>query len=214
MLEDERWPGWSYFDQEAESIQAVGDVRLSAVNVSARDSNVTSTQGPPVAVAGSNLSVTAGKATCSLDEAHRKHQSAWCISAWSAANHRSQSVAVDSACPCQSASACFSKEEVMDDKVALVQKRAEEFRTLLDAHQSTDSDAALLLKWLTPLFDEVRSGRIVPPRRYEHGNALGKDHPFYGADKPFQQTEALFVAALEDWCSQPWYQALQRRTES
>ena len=54
------------------SIQAVGDVRLSAVNdLTARAATVTSSQGALTAVAGSNLSVTAGVATRDVDEAHK-----------------------------------------------------------------------------------------------------------------------------------------------
>jgi hypothetical protein len=68
-----------------------------------------------------------------------------------------------------------------------------------------------LLRWLTPLFNEIASGKVVPPRRYEYRLALGKDNPFYEPDSPFSELHAEFAAALEDWASQPWYQEALKR---
>ena len=94
------------------------------------------------------------------------------------------------------------------DKVSLLKERAAKFRDLLKQHEEKDTNAMLLLKWLTPLFQEIEAGNIHPPKYYEFRNALGKDDPFYEPDKPFHGVEAEFVAALEDWESQEWYRAL------
>ena len=81
------------------------------------------------------------------------------------------------------------------------------FRNLLVEHKKNNSDAMLLLKLLTPLFQEIEDGKITPPKYYEFGNALGKDNPFYEPDKPFHNAESNFIAALEDWESQNWYRS-------
>jgi hypothetical protein len=95
------------------------------------------------------------------------------------------------------------------DKVRLLQERAANFRELLKQHQAKSTDAMLLLRWLTPLFQDIEAGKIHPPKNYEFGNALGKDNPFYEPDKPFHAAEAEFVAALEDWESQDWYKQVK-----
>lgn len=94
------------------------------------------------------------------------------------------------------------------DKVTLLKQRAARFRDLLQQYEETDTDAMLLLRWPTPLFQEIESGSIQPPKYYDFRNALGKDGPFYEPDKPFFGVEAEFVAALEDWESQDWYKQL------
>lgn len=97
------------------------------------------------------------------------------------------------------------------NKVKLLQEKAAEFRCLLQRHESTNTDAMKLLKWLTPLFDEIEAGKIMLPTHYEFTNSLGKDNPFYELDKPFHHVESDFVAALEDWESQDWYKALKNK---
>lgn len=94
----------------------------------------------------------------------------------------------------------------MVDKVELLKSKAEKFRSLLTEHQLANGDAMLLLRWLEPLFDEIEQGKVVPPKRYDYRNALGKDSPFYEPNSPFSAAEADFSAALEDWASQSWYQ--------
>lgn len=97
------------------------------------------------------------------------------------------------------------------DKVKLLQERAVAFRDLLKQHEAKNTDAMLLLKWLTPLFQEIEAGKVAPPKYYEFGNALGKEASFYESDKPFHAAEAAFVSALEDWESQPWYQQMAKK---
>ena len=99
------------------------------------------------------------------------------------------------------------------DKVTLLKEKAIAFRSLLEAHQDFDTDAMLMLKWLTPLFDDIARGKVVPPTHYEFRLALGRDSAFYELGSLFSESHAEFAAALEDWASQPWYQdALKRET--
>lgn len=95
------------------------------------------------------------------------------------------------------------------DKMSLLKERAGNFRKLLEQYEANSTDAGLLLKWLTPLFQEIEIGKIYPPRPYKFHNSLGKDSSFYEPDKPFHSAEAAFVAALEDWESQEWYARLK-----
>ena len=66
---------------------------------------------------------------------------------------------------------------------------------------------------LPPLFDDIAQGEVIPPVYYQHGLALGKDNPFYEPSSPFFRAESDFVAALEDWTSQPWYQDGSKHTK-
>jgi hypothetical protein len=95
------------------------------------------------------------------------------------------------------------------DKIKLLQKRAVDFRNLLKKNEATNQEAMNLLKWLTPLFDDIDAGKIIPPVCYGFSNALGKDSSFYEPDKPFHHVESEFVAAHEDWESQDWYKTLK-----
>jgi hypothetical protein len=97
------------------------------------------------------------------------------------------------------------------DKVLLLKEKASVFHALLKAHQDTNADAMMLLLRLMPLFQEIATGKVMPPKYYEHGLALGKDNPFYEPNGLFSQPEAEFIAALEDWASQPWYQEVLKR---
>jgi hypothetical protein len=99
------------------------------------------------------------------------------------------------------------------DKTEMLKEKARAFRALLAAHDWKNTDAELLLRWLTPLFDDIEAGKISPPQRYNYRMALGKDNPFYEQDSPFMKAEAQFVAALEDWESQAWYQEAMKRTD-
>ncbi|BDC44374.1 hypothetical protein PTKU15_76710 [Paraburkholderia terrae] len=100
------------------------------------------------------------------------------------------------------------------DKISNLQEMASIFRSLLEMHERKDADAALLLKWLTPLFDDIAKGKVVPPQHFEYGLALGKDSPFYEPDSLYSTPYSDFIATLEDWSSQPWYQDALKRTRT
>jgi hypothetical protein len=91
------------------------------------------------------------------------------------------------------------------DKIKDLQKRAKEFRLLLERYSGEDPDASLLLETLASLFDDIASGKVVPPVQYKYVLALGKDSPFYEPDGPFISSETAFMSALEDWKFQSWY---------
>jgi hypothetical protein len=58
------------------------------------------------------------------------------------------------------------------DKSILLKERAAAFRVLLN-NMTDDADAAMLLRLLTPLFDDIGSGKITPPHPYAFKAALG-----------------------------------------
>lgn len=93
----------------------------------------------------------------------------------------------------------------MMDKIKKLKIAANKFRKLLVEYEACNLDARQLLDWLTPLFIEIEAGNIIPPKRYEFREALGKDSSFYDPHGPFSRVEADFACALEDWVSQPWY---------
>jgi hypothetical protein len=65
------------------------------------------------------------------------------------------------------------------DKVKNLQEKEQVFRKLLELYASEDSDAERLLGRLMPLFMQIKKGQVVPPQRYEHRMALGKEPEFY-----------------------------------
>ncbi|HEU4458232.1 MAG TPA: hypothetical protein VFR90_03850 [Methylibium sp.] len=95
------------------------------------------------------------------------------------------------------------------DKVTLLKQKAAALRLLLERHQHFNGDARSLLETLTPLFNDIAAGKVVPPMYYAQSRALGKDHPFYEPASIFSGPHAEFACALEDWASQPWYAALE-----
>jgi hypothetical protein len=95
------------------------------------------------------------------------------------------------------------------DKVKNLQEKEQVFRKLLELYASEDSDAERLLGWLMPLFMQIEKGQVVPPQKYEHRMALGKEPEFYKRHKDVYSAESDFIAALEDWESQDWYQKLK-----
>jgi hypothetical protein len=97
----------------------------------------------------------------------------------------------------------------MQDKVDYLKKRAEIFHALLMKYAPEDDDAESLLRWLEPLFIDVKRGNIIPPQRYEFRMALGKEPPFYDRHRDVFSAEADFMSALEDWESQDWYKRLE-----
>jgi hypothetical protein len=95
------------------------------------------------------------------------------------------------------------------DKYFRLRVAASRFRASLEGCGAKDDDAKRLLTWLMPLFEGVERGEVVPPTRYRYRFALGKDSSFYNKRKAVVAAEADFVAALEDWPSQKWYQDLE-----
>ncbi|WMY07439.1 hypothetical protein [Paraburkholderia phenoliruptrix] len=109
----------------------------------------------------------------------------------------------------------YAQNELMSmDKIRSLQEKSAVFRSLLEMHEGKDTDAALLLKWLTPLFDEIAKGKVIPPQHFEYRLALGKDSPFYEPESLYSTSYSDFIAALEDWSSQPWYQDALKRTRT
>lgn len=99
------------------------------------------------------------------------------------------------------------------DKVEKLKRRVQVLKTLLETHARRNSDAEALLRFLTPLFEDIMADKIEPPKRYEYHLVLGKDNPFYETDSLFSEAHAQFVSALEDWESQTWYQEGMRRSK-
>ncbi|WP_157971379.1 hypothetical protein [Dyella sp. C9] len=93
------------------------------------------------------------------------------------------------------------------DKSTLLKDKAVALRVILN-DMPDDADAAMLLRLLKPLFDDIASGKVIPPYPYAFKTALGKDALFYERHPNAFSAEAAFISALEDWPSKPWYQSL------
>ncbi len=97
----------------------------------------------------------------------------------------------------------------MEEKIEKLKCKALAFQRMLEKYAPEELDATLLLRWLDPLFEGVRSGLIVPPTYYKFRLALGKDNDFFEDKIDLRFAEAEFIAALEDWESQDWYKQLK-----
>ncbi|MCP5272080.1 MAG: hypothetical protein H6932_12715 [Burkholderiaceae bacterium] len=83
------------------------------------------------------------------------------------------------------------------DKTKRLTQATADFRDTLEA--------AALLGRLTPLFARIEPGEVLPPATGPYKAALHYEHPWHGAGTPLFRAESAFIAALEDWRSQPWY---------
>lgn len=87
------------------------------------------------------------------------------------------------------------------DKVKNLQEKARKLRTLLEKYAQVDDDAETVLGLMTPLFERIDTGEIVPPYTYEYRWYFGS------TDSPLIAYHDLVVAAyeyshaLEDWPS-------------
>lgn len=89
------------------------------------------------------------------------------------------------------------------DKIKLLQERAEIFRILLEKYASQDEDVGDFLKRITPLFERVMRGEIVPPYDYKLG-AYFSNPDFSSLARRYwnhelSNAEARFANMLEGW---------------
>jgi hypothetical protein len=93
------------------------------------------------------------------------------------------------------------------DKVELLKIRMQEFRALLVAEVENNKSLSRELERLAPLFDEIEAGTVIPPCYDRFRNPFTVEDPRYGPTSALSQAGAEFRSALEDWPSQPWWQA-------
>lgn len=94
-------------------------------------------------------------------------------------------------------------------KVELLQSAAREYRSALEEIAVQYIEAATALASLSDLFDKIERGEVRPPQRNLYQSPFHMDvHLFAGPGTVLSEAESNFIAALEDWYSQPWYKAL------
>lgn len=78
--------------------------------------------------------------------------------------------------------------------------KASRLRALLEHYAKTDDDVEMVLSFMTPLFDEIKAGRIVPPRRDEYRwYFFNTESPLYLKYDDLSQAEAEYAEILEGW---------------
>ena len=93
----------------------------------------------------------------------------------------------------------------MEKKTLLLIECSSIFRELLMSKVGADPSIAAVIEQLDPLFDEIESGRIVPPVENRCGRIFHSEDPQYGQGTDVYNAFAHFLSALEDWPSKPWY---------
>lgn len=96
----------------------------------------------------------------------------------------------------------------MKATVLLLQRMCE-FRNLLEIERLDDTSLDHVLDQLRPLFYEVDAGRITPPAFGRMRSVFHMDDLRHGRDSALYNSEARCRSALEDWPSQPWFQAIR-----
>ena len=94
------------------------------------------------------------------------------------------------------------------DKVDLLKKRAVEFEAAFRRYANIDQDAEIFLRNIDSLFEEIEQNFLIPPVNFEFSYYyFGTDGPLYKYPD-LRSAAANFVAALEDWSSQPWFKSI------
>lgn len=96
------------------------------------------------------------------------------------------------------------------DKVRNLQEKAMVLRALLEKYAQIDGDAEMVLGFMTPLFEAIQAGRIVPPHEHEYRWYFANtESPLYEKYEELSQAASEYACALEDWESQEWYRNLK-----
>jgi hypothetical protein len=91
------------------------------------------------------------------------------------------------------------------EKTELLLEKTRLFKELLIETERQDSGLSPLLEKLTPLFDDIENGRVIPPCVGRFQAPFHSEDSRYGFRQPIYSAAAEFEAALEDWRSKPWY---------
>lgn len=96
------------------------------------------------------------------------------------------------------------------DKVNNLQEKARVLRELLERYAKVNDDAEMVLRFMVPLFEQIKAGKIVPP--YEHKYRwyfANTESPLYRKYEDLNHAAAEYARVLEDWDfpfpSSPWH---------
>ena len=90
------------------------------------------------------------------------------------------------------------------DKVKNLQEKARVLHALLEKYAQIDDDAEMVLGFMTPLFEQIRIGEIVPPHEHEYRwHFASPESPLFKYDD-LCEAAAEYGHALEDWGSAPF----------
>lgn len=96
------------------------------------------------------------------------------------------------------------------DKVKNLQEKAKVLHALLEKYAQIDDDAKMVLGFMTPLFEQIRTGEIVPPHEHEYRwHFASTESPLYRKYEDLSHAASEYACALEDWKSQEWYRRLK-----
>ena len=92
------------------------------------------------------------------------------------------------------------------DKVSNLQEKTRVLRELLEHYAKRDDDVAFVLDRMTPLFDDIESGNVVPPRHDDFGRFffnVEEQEPWFIKYPELSHAEAEYAQVLQDWGSPP-----------
>lgn len=96
-------------------------------------------------------------------------------------------------------------QEININKTLLLVERSCVFRKLLTSKLNRDPSLVVLIERLTPLFEAIENGEIVPPLTNQCDGLFHIDDVNYGLGTDIFEAYANFQSALEDWASKGWF---------
>jgi len=96
------------------------------------------------------------------------------------------------------------------DKAKHLQEKAQMLHSLLEHYAKIDDDAEMVLKFMTPLFEEIQAGKIVPPKEHKYRWYFANtESPLYRKYEDLSHAAAEYARVLEEWDfplpSSPWH---------
>lgn len=86
------------------------------------------------------------------------------------------------------------------DKIKNLQEKAERLHALLEKYAQSDDDIEMVLRFMTPLLDEIEAGQVIPPRRDEYRwYFFSTESPLYLKYEDLARAEAEYAEVLEGW---------------
>ena len=85
------------------------------------------------------------------------------------------------------------------DKIINLQRKTEKLQQLLESYATSDNDAEMVLGFMTPIFQKIKAGEIVPPYEYKYRWYFASTESSLFKYDDLCEAAAEYGHALEDW---------------
>jgi hypothetical protein len=84
-------------------------------------------------------------------------------------------------------------------KIENLQAKSRNLHCLLMQYSVIDGDADMVLKFMTPLFEQIAKGEVIPPKEFIYRWYFGSTDSPLAAFEDLINVAAEFSHVLEDW---------------